>query len=78
MIYKSSTKTTNGTIGNITATATDTAANCNTLATDNSDVLTLTINDVATTSIAATVLNSLDGKTTGKIDASKLLMLIPY
>tara|TARA_Y100001970_G_C14230011_1_gene857999 strand:- start:583 stop:3240 length:2658 start_codon:yes stop_codon:yes gene_type:complete len=62
-INRITTKTTNGTIGNITATASDTASNCNTLVTDNNDVLTLTISDAATTSIAATVLSSIGNKT---------------
>ena len=62
-INQITTKTTNGTIGVITATATDTAANCDTIATDSNDVLTLIINDAASTSVAATVLSSISSKT---------------
>jgi hypothetical protein len=62
-INRITTKTTNGTISNITATATDTAANCNTIVTDNNDVLTLTINDAASTTVLATVLSSIGNKT---------------
>jgi len=74
-INRITTKTSNGTIGNITATATDTAANCNTLATDNSDVLTLTINDAATTSIAATVLSSIGNKTSKTPTVSNAIVI---
>jgi hypothetical protein len=55
--------TTNGVIGNVTATVTDTATNCNTLSTDNNDVITVTINDVAGTSVNATTISGIGNKT---------------